>query len=500
MKQISSVFTTEHGHLLEIIDGLIEGIILLDMNRHIAWANDTALSMHGAAELSELGGTASGYRKRYTLRYRNQRKLLAGQYPMYRALAGDAFKDMVVEVTCSHDPDFYRVHQARGLVLNQAQGKPVGVVLVLLDVTERYSAEERFEKTFSTNPAPAVICSLEDRRYVKVNQGFLQMTGYERQDILDHCFDEIDILGDASERQSAEERLAEGRTISQMETCIPLPDGTDKLVVVAGQPIEVGEAECMLFTFNDLEPRRKAESALRYSEERFSKAFRLAPVPMVLSTLQGSVLEVNDAFVDTTGYTLDALGEENALAGLSTESGLYEATLATLKEGTGVRNRDFRLRTHGGQLLDCLVSAEPVVIEDRPCILGVIQDITERKRSETELMAAIEAVMQDTSWFSQTVIEKLAQIRQPHDAPSSNSLLADLTPREREILGLICQGLSDLDIARTLSVSHHTVRNHVASLYSKLQVHRRSAAIVWARERGVVGHEKSPRAKRSGSR
>ncbi|OZI38113.1 helix-turn-helix transcriptional regulator [Bordetella genomosp. 10] len=500
MKQVSTVFTTERRHLLEIIDGLIEGIILLDMDRHIAWANDTALSMHGAAELSELGGTASGYRKRFTLRYRNQRKLLAGQYPMYRALAAEPFKDMVMEVTCAHDPDFYRVHQARSLVLNDAQGQPEGVVLVLLDVTERYGAEERFEKTFNANPAPAVICSLDDMRYVKVNQGFLQMTGYERQHVLDHRFEEIDILGDSPARQNAEERLTERRTITQMETCIPLPDGTDKLVVVAGQPIEVGEAECMLFTFNDLEPRRKAESALRYSEERFSKAFRLAPVPMVLSTPQGSVLEVNDAFVDTTGYTLDALGEENALASLSTEPGLYEPTLATLKEGTGVRNREFKLRTHDGLVLDCLVSAEPVVIQDQSCILGVIQDITERKRSETELMAAIEAVMQDTSWFSQTVIEKLAQIRQPRGASSAGAELADLTPREREILGLVCQGLSDPDIAKTLSVSRHTVRNHVASLYSKLQVNRRSAAIVWARERGIVGHEKPSRARRSTNR
>jgi len=500
MKQVSTVFTTERRHLLEIIDGLIEGIVLLDMNRHIAWANDTALAMHGAAELADLGGTAAGYRKRYTLRYRNQRKLLAGQYPMYRALAGEPFKDMVVEVTCAHDPDFYRVHQARSLVLNDAQGAPEGVVLVLLDVTERYGAEERFEKTFGANPAPAVICSLEDMRYVKVNQGFLQMTGYERQNVLDRKFGEVDVLGDSPQREAAEERLKEGRTIPQMETCIPLPDGSDKLVVVAGQPIEVGEAECMLFTFNDLEPRRKAESALRDSEERFSKAFRLAPVPMALSTPAGRVLEVNDAFVDTTGYALDALDGENALAGLCAEPGTYDRTMATLQEGKSVRNLEFALRTRDGLVLDCLVSAEPVVIQDQPCILGVIQDITERKRSETELMSAIEAVMQDTSWFSQTVIEKLAQIRQPQGATRPDAQLADLTPREREILGLMCQGLNDPDIAQKLNVSPHTVRNHVASLYSKLQVHRRSAAIVWARERGIVGHEKPGRARRPSNR
>ncbi|OZI42404.1 PAS domain S-box protein [Bordetella genomosp. 4] len=500
MQQLSTVFTTERRHLLEIIDGLVEGIILLDMNRHIAWANDTALSMHGVANLSDLGGTASGYRKNYKLRYRNQRKLLARQYPMYRALAGESFNDIVVEVTSVRDSDFYRIHQARNLVLSDAQGNPEGIVLVLLDVTERYSAEERFEKTFNTNPAPAIICSLEDMRYVKVNQGFLQMTGYERQNVLDHPFDEIDILGNSPQRESAEERLKERRTISQMETCIPLPDGTDKLVVVAGQPIEVGDAECMLFTFNDLEPRRKAENALRYSEERFSKAFRLAPVPMVLSTPAGDVLEVNDAFVETTGYTLNALSGNKALADLCVESGVYDETMTKLEEGAGVRSREFKLSTQDGQVLDCLLSAEPVVIQDQSCILTVIQDITERKRSETELMAAIEAVMQDTSWFSQTVIEKLAQIRQPQGAPKADAQLADLTPREREILGLMCQGLSDPDIAQHLNVSRHTVRNHVASLYSKLQVHRRSAAIVWARERGIVGYEKPQRVRRKAGR
>src|SRR5690606_40589394 len=97
-------------------------------------------------------------------------------------------------------------------------------------------------------------------------------------------------------------------------------------------------------------------------------------------------------------------------------------------------------------------------------------------------------------------IEKLAQIRQPQGAPSADTQLADLTPREREILGLICQGLSDPEIARTLNVSPHTVRNHVASLYSKLQVHRRSAAIVWARERGIVGYEKPRRVRRKANR
>ena len=52
-------------------------------------------------------------------------------------------------------------------------------------------------------------------------------------------------------------------------------------------------------------------------------------------------------------------------------------------------------------------------IQDLPCVLGAIQDITERKRNELELMEAIETVMQDTSWFSRTVIESWRRSARP---------------------------------------------------------------------------------------
>jgi DNA-binding NarL/FixJ family response regulator len=62
-------------------------------------------------------------------------------------------------------------------------------------------------------------------------------------------------------------------------------------------------------------------------------------------------------------------------------------------------------------LIDCLVSADTVTIHDERCVLCVLH-ITDRKRSQDELVAAIEAVMADTSWFSRSVAEKLTALRQ----------------------------------------------------------------------------------------
>jgi DNA-binding NarL/FixJ family response regulator len=119
-----------------------------------------------------------------------------------------------------------------------------------------------------------------------------------------------------------------------------------------------------------------------------------------------------------------------------------------------------------------------------------MMNITERKRSELELVSAIEEVMKDASWFSQTLIEKLANAKSVNSPNLTTIAFTDLTARERDVLGLICEGLADKEIASRLKLAPNTVRNHVATVYSKLNVHSRSAAIVWARERGLFAGER----------
>ena len=67
------------------------------------------------------------------------------------------------------------------------------------------------------------------------------------------------------------------------------------------------------------------------------------------------------------------------------------------------------------------------------------------------------------------------------------AILNDLTKREVEILSHISQGHKDDEIGNVLGLSRSTVRNHVAAIYAKIGVHSRGSAIVWARERGLMG-------------
>jgi DNA-binding CsgD family transcriptional regulator len=112
-----------------------------------------------------------------------------------------------------------------------------------------------------------------------------------------------------------------------------------------------------------------------------------------------------------------------------------------------------------------------------------------RPDSGRDLVSAVEAIMSDTSWLARAIIDKLGAWRQSRGSMPQTSDLEKLTVREREILALICEGCSDADMGRRLGLSQNTIRNHVASLYRKIGVNRRSAAVIWARERAVTSHD-----------
>lgn len=468
-----------------LIEGLPDGIITFSLDGTLRYVNEAALTMHEVQSRAELGDSAEAYQRAFTWRDPQGKPLPVQRHPAERLMNGEPFTGITVQLRRA-SPEDSRFFRCRSLLLSDDEGQPDYWVLVLKEVTAQHEAEARFEQTFAANPAPAIICRLSDLRYIKVNPGFLRMTGYKREELIGRTAYEIDILAGAKDRKLALEHLQNAQVVPQMEALLETKDSGTKFVVVAGQPLEIDDGLCMLFSFIDLDARKKAEDALRQSEERFSKAFQLAPVAASLSLLDDlRILDVNEAFGRVMGYgSGEVIGHTAAELNLWVEEAERREVAAALREGRGYRDAELKLRTKSGEVRNVLASAEVLTINGEACTLSMFQDITERKRSEAELVEAIQVVMKDTSWFSHTVVEKLAQLKS--GAPSSTAELAELTKRERQVLELLCGGWTNEQIAEELGVAKNTARNYVASIYEKVGVSSRVDAANWARARGVV--------------
>ena len=259
---------------------------------------------------------------------------------------------------------------------------------------------------------------------------------------------------------------------------------TEPVVLLkVGSIVKDGQRVGLRWLLRDISERVTMEEALRASEARFSQAFRAGPVAAVLVTPEGLLADVNRSFETITGYSRD-----EALGRSAGELGLWDSPADSEKLAVGengsFHDLELQVQTKGGDVRDVLASAAPIQLDGGEGRLHMFYDITGRKRTEEELMQAIQVVMTDTAWFSRSVMEKLAQLRAGN---TDMAEVAELTPREREVLERIATGASNDDIGAALGIARQTVRNYISVVYDKIGVRSRAEAVVWARERGLVG-------------
>jgi PAS domain S-box-containing protein len=294
------------------------------------------------------------------------------------------------------EPSEYRVFDKAGAIrFVRSSSRPLhedgtfaGFSGVITDITERKEAEaalrlseERFAKAFRASPAPMSLARHQDGIIVDVNDSFLKLTGYTREELIGEAATAVGIVTE-TERVARNALLAQG-PIRDLEVRLRTKSGADLVVLASMETIELSGVTCNLGIAVDITERKRAEQELRASEERYRQLVELCPEAIAVDR-GGTIAFVNSAAVRLLGATsaADVLGKPI----MSFVHRDFHALVADhirelAADPTVARRAEEKLVRLDGTVLDVEVAATAITYEGQPAAQLVVHDLGAYKRA-----------------------------------------------------------------------------------------------------------------------
>ena len=446
--------------LASILHHMGDAVIVADMNYKFLTFNPAAERMFGATATDTM---APGWSRTYGLYLTDMKTPFPEeQLPLARAIRGEAVDDQEMFVRHDKSPDGIWI-RISGRPLRDASGELSGGVIVCHDITER-KKEDAFrvgqsrvlEMIARGEPLADVLASLvtlieaqsegmlcsvvqlsEDGKHIRHGAApslpeiyVSAVNGAPIGPKNGSCgtamyFGKQVIVTDMLEDPLWEDYRELAR-LSGLRACwsTPIFSGSGKVLgsfaMYYRQPQtptgdEARLTEVATHIAGIAIEHQRAESELRASEQRFAKAFSANPHPMSLVTFdEGRIIEVNDSFVNLSGYARPELIGRNSLESLWELSIPRSELIRQIREQGVARDLETRIQTRDNSYRILLLSSLVVDIGGQSCILSVANDITERRKAEEEVRLLQSITMEvalapDLDSALKVVLEKVCQ-------------------------------------------------------------------------------------------
>lgn len=311
--------------------------------------------------------------------------------------------------------------------------------------------DDAYTLFFERSPRPMYVYDVQSYALIDVNDAALRLYGYAREAFL--AMTVLDLRNPEDVPAFLEYLKVEHRqgTILRQRTS----DGTTLFVEVAWSRFDRDGRALRLAVVTDVTEREHAKARLANSERRFRTIFDASPIGIVLTDDAFRIVDANPAFCRFLGYEREeVLGKaipeithpDDAEIDVAKAKKIFAGKLASYR-------REKRYLTKDGTVVWGSLVASPIVDPDGVTTgaVGLIEDITERKRSQERAVQA---------------------------ATEAQDRLADLTPRELELLDAVDgEAMTTRELAQQLHISARTAESHLASIYRKLGVSSRDAAL-----------------------
>ena len=246
-------------------------------------------------------------------------------------------------------------------------------------------SEATLRRIFESGLDPMAIVDMSNSTWIDVNQEFCRFHGVAKEDIIGRSDRELGVWADLAEREDFVRRLREG-AVRNMAVTLQTSDGRKIPCLISAMVIELGGRPCCISTVRDISERLEAERSLRESQAALRKIVDSVADPLTVTDMSGMYLDVNDAFVATTGYSREeVIGKRIWELPLTDWSKADLNGIVELLEKGVVRNTESVMRTKSGKEIPVLTSVVMMELNGKRCGLTIARDISERKQQELKL-------------------------------------------------------------------------------------------------------------------
>lgn len=249
------------------------------------------------------------------------------------------------------------------------------------------NSERRFSTLFHLSPDVVLLIRFDDGLIIEANQHFGTLFGWPPEAVVGLPIARLNLWVDGQQRERLRQQASLTGEPTVQEVRWRTREGRVLDGLLSSQYIVLEGQACLLSTFLDTTERKRAEAALRASQEKFAKAFQTSSDVVVISDkASGRLIEVNATFERQFGWSAaEALGRTSVELGFWTQAEDRARMLAALQREGGLKQHEALLANRDGVVGTTLINGGEVDLDGRACLVLTIRDISGQRRQEEAL-------------------------------------------------------------------------------------------------------------------